>query len=100
MVPDPDEPIQRDEEIAELVGELRSTGNMKPLIALLRGSDGGPEHARDALRLLGELDVDILVQLALDTLIEDYLDAPERARQTRRIVHGLPSEGCETTSGG
>jgi hypothetical protein len=87
VLPDPAERSQNEQEIAQIVGVLRATGNMKPLIALLRGSDGGPEHARDALRLLGELDVDILVQLALDTLIEDYLDSPELALQTRRVVH-------------
>jgi hypothetical protein len=87
VVPDPDERSQSEQEIAQIVGDLRATGNMTPLVALLCGSDGGPEHARDALRLLGELDVDLLVQLALDTLIEDHIDAPELALQTRRVVH-------------
>ncbi len=79
---------EQEQEIAEIVGDLRATGNLRPLIDLLRGADGGPEHARDALRLLGELDVDVLVQLALDTLIEDHFDDPASANQTRRVIYG------------
>ena len=35
-----------------LVGLLRATADTQPLVSLLRGADGGPERARDALSLL------------------------------------------------
>ena len=79
---------QEERETAELVKALRSSGNLRPLVSLLRGSDGGPERARDALLMLGELDLDVLVQVALDTLIDDYVDNPALALQTRRHIHG------------
>ena len=63
-----------------------ATGNLGPLLTVLRGSDGGPERARDALLLLGELDVELLVQIALDTLIADHIEDPALAVQTRRAV--------------
>jgi hypothetical protein len=75
-------------ETAELVKALRETGNLRPLVAVLRNADGGPESARDALRLLGELDLELLVQVALDTLIHDYVEDPGLAHQTRREIRG------------
>lgn len=75
-------------ETAELVMALRETGNVRPLVAVLRNPDGGPESARNALLLLGELDVELLVQVALDTLIHDYVDDPGLAHQTRRQIRG------------
>ena len=50
----------------------------------------GPERARDALRLLGELDLELLVQVALDTLIDDYVNDPALALQNRRAARGEP----------
>jgi hypothetical protein len=73
---------------AELVRALRETGNLRPLVAVLRSSDGGPECARDALLLLGELDLELLVQVALDTMIQDYVEDPGLAHQTRREMRG------------
>jgi hypothetical protein len=73
---------------ADLVRALRATGNLHPLVAMLRLGDGGPERARDALLLLGELDLELLVQIALDTLIDDHVDDPALALQTRRVVRG------------
>jgi hypothetical protein len=83
-------PEERD--TAELIKVLRATGNLRPLVALLRGSDGGPESAREALLLLGELDLELLVQIALDTLIDDYVEDPALALQTRRRIHGTDSD--------
>ncbi|MEA2169630.1 MAG: hypothetical protein QOF76_2930 [Solirubrobacteraceae bacterium] len=73
---------------AELVKALRETGNLRPLVAVLRGHDRGPERARDALLLLAELDPELLAQVALDTLIDDYVEDPALAQQTRRLVRG------------
>ncbi len=73
-------------EVVELVLALRQTGNLKPLVALLRDGDGGPERARDALQTLGEWDLQMLVQIALDTLIDDYVEDPRIAIQDRRVV--------------
>jgi hypothetical protein len=73
---------------AELVKALRATGNLHPLVAVLRDPDGGPERARDALLLLGELDLALLVQVALDTLIDDHAEDSTIAPQTRREIRG------------
>jgi hypothetical protein len=79
-------PTPEELQTADLVKTLRTTGNLHPLVALLRAPDGGPERARDALLLLGELDLELLVQVALDTLIEEHVEDPARARQTRRQI--------------
>jgi hypothetical protein len=78
----------QEQQTAELVKALRATGNLRPLVAVLRDPDGGPERARDALLLLGELDLELLVQVALDTLIDDYVEDPALAHQTRRAIRG------------
>ena len=70
----------------ELATELVATGNLHPLIARLRDGELGPESARDALRVLAELDLDLLVQITLDSLVTTYLDEPALARQPRRVV--------------
>lgn len=72
----------------ELVRELVASGNLHPLIARLRDGEIGPESARDALRVLAELDPDLLVQITLDSLITTYLDDPGLAHQPRRAVRG------------
>jgi hypothetical protein len=89
-------PEDEERRTAELVKALRATGNLRPLVRVLRESDGGPERARDALLMLGELDLDLLVQVALDTLIDDYVEDPALAHQTRRH---LPGPGSEAESG-
>ncbi len=75
----------------ELVTELVASGNLYPLIARLRDGQLGPESARDALRMLGELDLDLLVQITLDGLITTYLVDPGLAHQPRRDVRGQGS---------
>src|SRR6185312_17271763 len=65
----------------ELAAQLRNSGNLHPLIARLREGDVGPESARDALRVLAELDLDLLVQITLDSLITAYLVDPGLAHQ-------------------
>ncbi len=72
----------------ELVTQLVATGNLHPLIARLRDGEVGPESARDALRVLGELNLDLLVQITLDSLVTTYLDDPGLAHQPRRVVRG------------
>jgi hypothetical protein len=81
-------PTPEERQTADLVKALRATGNLHPLVAVLREPDGGPERARDALMLLGELDLELLVQVALDTLIDEHVDDPAKARQTRRQIRG------------
>ena len=83
LIPDPELSSAESASIA-LVNELVATGNLRPLIDVLRSGDRGPEDARDALRLLAEYDVDRLVQIALDTLITEYLADPGLAHQPRR----------------
>ena len=75
-------------ETIALVNELTATGNLGPLIGLLQDGDGGPERARDALCLLGELDLNLLVQIALDTMIDGHLDDPSGVQQHRRQLRG------------
>jgi hypothetical protein len=72
----------------ELVDALRATGNLRPLVAVLRNADGGAECARDALLLLAELDPELLAQIALDTMIHGYVEDPGLAHQTRRAIRG------------
>ena len=72
----------------ELATQLGDSGNLDPLIARLRDGDIGPESARDALRVLAELDLDLLVQITLDSLITTYLEDPGLAHQPRRVVRG------------
>jgi hypothetical protein len=83
-------PSERESDTIFLVGLLRATADTTPLISLLRGADGGPERARDALSLLGELDRELLVQVALDALIDGNFADPALAEQTRRVVRGRP----------
>jgi hypothetical protein len=71
---------------SELATQLRDSGNLHPLIARLRSGEVGPERARDALRTLAELDIDLLVQITLDGLISVYLEDPGLAHQPRRAI--------------
>lgn len=83
-----DDPELTPEERAtiNLAAKLIHTGNLRPLIEKLRNENGGPEDARDALRVLADLDVDRLVQIALDTLIAEYVVDPGLAHQPRRVA--------------
>ncbi|HSO97605.1 MAG TPA: hypothetical protein VLP43_01530 [Solirubrobacteraceae bacterium] len=76
----------------ELVTELVASGNLHPLIARLREQEIGPESARDALEVLAELDLDLLVQVTLDGLVTTYLDDPGLAHQPRRALRGQGSD--------
>lgn len=77
----------------ELVMALRDTGNLHPLIARLRDGELGPESAREALRVLAEYDLDLLVQVTLDSLIAEYVGDPGMAHQPRRERRGADPEG-------
>jgi hypothetical protein len=71
----------------ELAAALLDSGNLHPLIARLKGWGGRTRtRARDALRILVELDMDLLVQITLDGLISVYLADPGLAHQPRRVV--------------
>lgn len=87
MAVDEDLPVE-ERETLELAQDLVKSGNLHPLVARLRSGETGPERARDALRVLGDLDLDLLVQLALDTLIDQYVEDPGLAHQTRRESRG------------
>jgi hypothetical protein len=71
---DPDGLTPDEQQTADLVERLRITGHLQPLIDALRDGEAGKEQARDALQLLGELDLQMLVQVALDTLIRDHVE--------------------------
>jgi hypothetical protein len=79
-----------DRKTLDLVLALRDTGNLHPLIERLRAGEIGPELARDALSLLADYDVELLVQVALDTLISEYVTDPGIAHQTRRETRSEP----------
>jgi hypothetical protein len=85
MVVDEDLPAE-ERETLKLVQDLIATGNLHPLLRRLRDGETGPEQARDALQTLGELNLSLLVQLALDTLIDQYVEDPGIAHQTRREI--------------
>ena len=81
-------------ETLQLVQDLIESGNLQPLITRLRAGETGPEHARDALLTLGDLDLELLVQLALDTLIDQYVEDPGLAPQPRREARGAGDEAA------
>lgn len=85
---DPDGLTPDEQRTADLVERLRTTGRLQPLIDALRDGEAGPERARDVLQLLGELDLRLLVQVALDTLIRDYVEHQKLTVQHRRVVPG------------
>lgn len=70
----------------DLVTQLMASGNLHQLVARLRDGELGPESARDALLMLGELDIDLLVQITLDSLITTYVEDPGLAHQPRRTL--------------
>ncbi len=82
-------PSEQERDTIALVGLLRASGNATPLVDLLRGAGAGPGRARDALSLLGELDRELLVQVALDALIDANVADPAAAAQTRRVIRTL-----------
>ena len=69
-----DEMSADEQETLALVDVVLRTGSLRPVITLLHGTTGGEDRARDALTVLGELDLDVLVQLALDTLADGRVE--------------------------
>ena len=69
-VPDPVELAVVERAATTLVRELIATGDLVPLAAAVRAGEPGLDIAREALRMLAELDSDRLVQLALDVLAD------------------------------
>ena len=65
-----------DGRIAELTKVVRADGDLRPLLAEMRVSDGGSDRARGALVMLGELDLDLLAQMVLDALTTAGLEEP------------------------
>jgi hypothetical protein len=89
-VVDHDPPIAEEEQTLSLVRRLRADGDTAPIIASLRDGDRGPERVRDALTVLAELDLDLIVQVALDSLIEAHLNDPP-ALDKRAGSHEIPN---------
>lgn len=81
-----DKPSDEEREALALAHQLVADGDTGPLITSLREGRDGPERVRSALVFLGELDPDLIVQVALDALIQAHVSKPSTARQTRRIV--------------
>ena len=52
----------------DLVRRAIESGSLTPLVEAIRAGGQGPENAREALRMLVELDSDRLVQLVLVAL--------------------------------
>ena len=82
----PDQPTAQERATMALVARLHADGDTASLIALLHDGHEGPERVRDALILLAELDPELMVQVALDALIQAHLDDPAGAPQTRRVL--------------
>jgi hypothetical protein len=91
-MPPADDLLPEERATVELAARLRDSGNLHPLIARLRNGEIGPERARDVLRLLVELDPDLLVQITLDGLISAYVEDPGVAFQPRRVVRADESD--------
>lgn len=80
-----------------MVRQLAASGTLGPLVQGLRSGEHGLVEARDALRTLGELDGERLVEIALDTLINEYVEASQDAPPPRgpntREVHPVADRG-------
>ena len=57
---------------AAMAHKLMETGDLGPLIQALRDGEQGREGAREVLQVMVELDPDQLVQVALDTLMDEH----------------------------
>jgi hypothetical protein len=73
----PDELTPEERMTVLMAEQVRDSGDVLPLLARLEGPLG-PELVRDTLRLLGELDLDLLVAIALDALTGSTVE-PARA---------------------
>jgi hypothetical protein len=70
-----DDPQTADEEqTLSLVRQQRAEVDTAALITSLQDGRQGPERVRDALTLLAELDPDLIVQIALDALIQAHIN--------------------------
>ena len=70
-----DDPQTADEEqTLSLVRQQRAEVDTAALITSLQDGRRGPERVRDALTLLAELDPDLIVQIALDALIQAHIN--------------------------
>jgi hypothetical protein len=67
--PEPEQLAAHERMIVGVVAQLHDDGESAPLTALVHGGQEGLTHAREALEVLGELDPQLLVQVALDALI-------------------------------
>jgi hypothetical protein len=74
-----DPPTAEEEQALALVRQLRADGDTAALITSLRDGHQGHERVRDALTLLAELDADLVVQVALDALIQAHINDPAAA---------------------
>ncbi len=68
--------------IVGVVAQLRANSRAAALTTLVRGGDKTLECVREALEVLGELDPQLLVQVALDALVSVHVDDRGAARLT------------------
>jgi hypothetical protein len=69
--------------IVNVVAQLRVDGETAPLTAWVRAGGEALECVREALEVLGELDPQLLVQVALDALVSAPVHAAPEARLSR-----------------
>jgi hypothetical protein len=79
------EPLTADERaIVGVLAQMRATGNSAPLRDWAREGGEALERVREALRVLGELDLQLLVAVALDGLLGvDVAGSPSAAASAR-----------------
>ncbi len=78
------EPLTAHErDIVGVVAELRANVDAASITALVRDGGEARECVREALELLGELDPQLLVRVALDALVCAHGDGRGAARQSR-----------------
>jgi hypothetical protein len=69
--------------IVGVAAELRANVDAASITALVRGGSEALECVREALEVLGELDPQLLVGVALHALVCAHVDDPGAARQSR-----------------
>ena len=78
-----DEPTPAEHATVGMVGKLLASGTLEPLTQALESGEQGLVEARDVLRMLVEFDRERLVQIALDSLIDENVDRPRDAPPPR-----------------
>jgi hypothetical protein len=68
--------------IVGVVAELRANSHAASITALMRDGDEALESVREALEVLGELDPQLLVRVALDALVCAHVDDRGAARRS------------------